>query len=240
LRKVLFLLALNILTAYGSYAQQTRFPFPRCSPTKVFKPLPHTYKIAEKDLLEEIMNEARRVDWIAIDKKVREKILKYTPPTSFYLAEAKEHKVRYFDPTWYLPFDVKDAYGNVLWKKGTAINPLEKIPEAVWKKKVIIFLNLKDKYQRQFALNYIKNHKDKNVVLIADKHSNLKDVVDFIKKYGYFSVYSLTKQVAERFGVDKTLSVVTFVRKNGKPVVRIEEFPEKELKRLVEGENESG
>lgn len=183
------------------------------------------------------MNEVSHVNWQAINKKVQESILSYTPPDGMELPVAQKHEVRYFDPTWYLPFDVKDAYGNVLWPKGTAINPLEKIPEAVWKNKVVIALNLNDKTQRAFALKYIKEHPGKRITLLTDNHANLKEVTDFIKKYGFFSVYSLTKPVAERLDIQKTLSVVTFVRKNGKPVVRIEEFPEKELKRIV-GEKE--
>ena len=235
MKKSFFAFLTALIVANSSAAAPN---FPKCSPTVVFKPLPHTYKIAEKDLLDEIMNEVSRVDWQAINRKMQKKILDYTPPTSFFLAKAKEHKVRYFDPTWYLPFDVKDAYGNILWPKGTAINPLEKIPEAVWKKKVIIALDLQDRYQRAYALDYIKNHRDRDIVLLADKHSDLKQITDFMKQSGFFSVYSLTRLVAERLGVDKALSVVTFVRKNGKPVIRIEEIPEKELKARLEERNE--
>lgn len=221
------LLVFSILTSNALSLPSSRtIPFSVCHP-KVLKPVGKTYKIAEKDMLQEILEEAQKVDWRDLNEKMRERIYEYKPKNSFVLLPATEQKVRYYDPTWILPFDIKDAYGNVLYPKGTAINPLEKIPEAVWKKRLYVFFDLQDKVQREFVSYLLKHEGSKKfIMLIADGHSDLKGIHDFTETSGY-PTYALTKLMADRFGVRRSFSLVSFVRKDGKPVVKISELPDK-------------
>jgi hypothetical protein len=199
-----------------------------CSIVKL-KPIGRTYKVEEVDLYALIMERLKQVDWSSVNRKMKEKILSYRPENSLELQQAERHAVRYYDPTFILPIDVRDAEGNLLYAKGTAVNPLERVSEAVWKNRVYLFFNLQDGCQRKFVRDYLKkNGQKKLVILIADGHSNLKEITDFIKEIGY-PVYALTDLVAQRFGVDKSLSIVSFVRKDGRALVRIEELPDKEL-----------
>ncbi len=187
------------------------------------------YDIEEVDLYLYIQNKLKQINWSELNKKMKKKIFAYKPVGSKVLEYAKEHRIRFKDPSWTLPVDVVDAEGNLLFKKGTVINVLERVPEEVWKRRVYVFFDLKDKCQKEFVKEFLRKHRDKLIFLIADGHSNLKDITDFIKKL-HFPVYSLTDVVAKRFGVDKSISVVSFVKKNGKPVVRIEEIPPESIK----------
>jgi hypothetical protein len=203
-----------------------------CSPC-VLKPINRTYRIAEKDMLEVIQREIEEVDWEAVNRRLRERIYRYKPVDSIVLTEAKDHRVRYVDPTWYLPFDIKDAYGNVLYSKGTAVNPLEKVPEAVWSKRLYVFFSLESRDQRDFVKYLLRTEKNKLITLIADGHSDLKEIHDFIKRELY-PVYALTKTVAQRFGVSRSLSLVSFIRRDGKPVVKVEELPSWYIRKILE------
>lgn len=208
-----------------------------CSVIKL-KPVGKTFKIEEKDFLQVLQNQLSHVDWQALNEKIREEIFAYKPLNSAELEPAKKHAVRYHDPTFVLPFDIKDAEGNVIYAAGIPINPLDRIPEAVWKNRVYIFFNLQDKWQRKFVSYYLKKYgTEKMITLIADGHSDLKQIHDFIKRI-YFPVYALTSLVARRFGVDKDLSLVTFVKKNGRGLVRIEEMPDRYIRNLLGGERE--
>ena len=218
-----------LFCSYGSFAEQI---YEVCSPT-VLRPINRTYKIAERDMLEVLQQELKEVDWAAVNRQLQKRIYRYKPVDSFVLSEAENHKIRYVDPTWYLPFDIKDAYGNVLYPKGTAINPLEKVPEAVWSRRLYVFFNLENKDQRDFVKYLLKTEKSKLITLIADGHSDLKEIHDFIKKELY-PVYALTKTVAQRFGVSKSLSLVSFVKKDGKPVVKVEELPSWYIRKILE------
>jgi len=228
LQRFATLITVMLFYVHNSFAEQVKL----CSP-HVLKPINRTYQIAEKDLLEVIRQEVEKIDWSAVNQRLKERIYHYKPMDSLVLEEAKEHKVRYVDPTWYLPFDVRDAYGNVLYPKGTAINPLEKVPESIWSKRIYVFFNLKNDVQKKYVKHLLKTNKDKLITLIADGHSDLKEIHDFIKEELY-PVYALTETVAWRFGVNKSLSVVSFVRKDGKPVVKVEELPSWYMKKILE------
>ena len=229
MQRFLAVLAVALFCTHSSFAKQV---YEVCSPY-VLKSINRTYRIAERDMLEVIQQEVKEVNWEAVNQRLRERVYRYKPIDSFMLTEAEDHRIRYIDPTWYLPFDIKDAYGNVLYPKGTAINPLEKVPEAVWSKRLYVFFNLENEDQRNFVKYLLRTEKNKLVMLIADGHSDLKEIHDFIKKELY-PVYALTKTVAQRFGVSKSLSLVTFVRKDGKPVVKVEELPSWYIRKVLE------
>ena len=222
-------LATVLFCMHNGFAKQI---YEICSPC-VLKPINRTYRIAEKDMLEVIQRKIEEVDWEAVNRRLRERIYRYKPVDSIVLTEAKDHRVRYVDPTWYLPFDIKDAYGNVLYSKGTAVNPLEKVPEAVWSKRLYVFFNLENRDQREFVKYLLRTEKNKLITLIADGHSDLKEIHDFIKRELY-PVYALTKTVAQRFGVSRSLSLVSFIRRDGKPVVKVEELPSWYIRKILE------
>ena len=222
-------LATVLFCMHNGFAKQI---YEICSPC-VLKPINRTYRIAEKDMLEVIQREIEEVDWEAVNRRLRERIYRYKPVDSIVLTEAKDHRVRYVDPTWYLPFDIKDAYGNVLYSKGTAVNPLEKVPEAVWSKRLYVFFSLESRDQRDFVKYLLRTEKNKSITLIVDGHSDLKEIHDFIKRELY-PVYALTKTVAQRFGVSRSLSLVSFIRRDGKPVVKVEERPSWYIRKILE------
>ena len=85
-----------------------------------------TYPIAERDVLAEIEERARAVDWgKAFDpKRMSEKIRNYRPGEMDVLPAAKKDRVFQVDVSWTLDFDIPDGRGGILYPRGFSFNPL--------------------------------------------------------------------------------------------------------------------
>lgn len=78
-----------------------------------------TYEIVEPDLLIEIQQKAKQVDWQKLQRN-----MKFTQEFA-RLPIATEYNSYYHTPTTILPFEVKDKNGKVLYPKGFKFNPLK-------------------------------------------------------------------------------------------------------------------
>ena len=78
-----------------------------------------TYDIAEPNMLDEITQKAKSINWQQIQKNYQLTI------TINKLPVAKENKQFAFTPITYLPFDVSDKNGKVLYPKGFKFNALK-------------------------------------------------------------------------------------------------------------------
>lgn len=78
-----------------------------------------TYPIAEPDTLDEIKGRAGTVDWRSW---MRRAPADYGAFVSATLPRATETRSRLFDPTYYLPEDIRDAQGKVIAPKGLPVN----------------------------------------------------------------------------------------------------------------------
>jgi conjugal transfer pilus assembly protein TraW len=88
-----------------------------------------TYPIAERDLLAEIEERVRNVDWEkVIDRnKATDKLKNYQPHDLVSLPRARQGRVRQVDLTYTLQFDITDEKGGIIYPKGFVFNPLDYI-----------------------------------------------------------------------------------------------------------------
>jgi len=82
------------------------------------------YPIAEPDTMQEIKQRAGAVDF---QKWMRKAPATYSAFQSVTLPRAMETKSRLFDPTFYLPNDIKDATGKLIAPKGLPVNVYKRI-----------------------------------------------------------------------------------------------------------------
>lgn len=84
-----------------------------------------TYEIAEPDTLTEIHQRAVGVNWsVAMTKKDPSQ---YSAFKGASLPRATRYVERFFDPTYVLPFDLKNADGRLLFPQGTRVNVYERL-----------------------------------------------------------------------------------------------------------------
>ena len=84
-----------------------------------------TYDIVEPDTLEEIRARAGNVDWAAEMKK--KDPADYSAFRGAPLPLASRYEERFFDPTYVLPYDLRDADGKLLHPQGTRVNVYERL-----------------------------------------------------------------------------------------------------------------
>lgn len=84
-----------------------------------------TYEIVEPDTLEEIRTRAAKVNWAAeMNKKDP---ADYSAFRGAPLPIASKYEERFFDPTYVLPYDLRDADGKLLHPQGTRVNVYERL-----------------------------------------------------------------------------------------------------------------
>ncbi|HHH46126.1 MAG TPA: type-F conjugative transfer system protein TraW [Thiotrichales bacterium] len=90
------------------------------------------WEIAERDLLAVIEGRVRDFmdsgRWEKEKKKMRERARAYLAhPPGISLPRAAERSKRLMDPTLVVPYDIRDAEGNLLYAAGTRVNPLDRV-----------------------------------------------------------------------------------------------------------------
>lgn len=128
------------------------------------------------------------------------------------ISKAKETHIFYYDPTYIVPEDLKDQTGQIFYKKGTKINPLETISLS----QELLFFDGDDEDQVVFAKEKLKEKLAENSVkLILVKGAplslseELKVPVYFdqsgllIKKLGIHHVPALVTQEGVRLRIEE-------------------------------------
>lgn len=88
-----------------------------------------TYPIVENDLLEVIEGRVKKIDQGVLNKKMTQHVKnKILHPVPLPLGSATENRIFYYDPSFFVEKDIRDHKGNIIWKAGTRINPLEHTP----------------------------------------------------------------------------------------------------------------
>ncbi|WP_457569190.1 hypothetical protein [Desulfurobacterium sp.] len=190
-----------------------------------------TFKISEYDMMELIKERAKAIDWNEEVKKAREHLKEYKSPLCVTLPPATKHRIRYFVPVFTLNFDIKDAYGNVIYKKGTRYNVLDLIPEPVSKAREIVVFDVNDKEQIKFVKKLLQK-KDKVFTLLANCNAVLKDIVKAMKQL-HARIYFVDERAVRRLGLEAVPSVVTYSVINGKRAFKIEEFGKDDISTLA-------
>lgn len=172
-----------------------------------------TYPIAENDIVKELEKRAAQVDWGKhLNKdKVEKAVKNYKPKENLVkLPRATQAKKRTVDMSYTVPFDIKDAKGNVLYPKGFVFNPLDYIEYQ----KTIIVIDANDHLQVEW-LKASKYAKDINtMVLITD--GSYYELGETLNRPVFFA----TKPIIERL----QLTCVPSVAKQSGRMMEIKEI----------------
>lgn len=162
------------------------------------------YPISEKDMEEYLKEKAAQVDPGWIKSQIAATARKAAMP-DFHLPGATETRVKHIDPSIVVTEDIKDHLGNVLYAKGTVVNPLD----HVFLTKAYIIINGREEEQIRFANEF----KEPKMVLLTEG-----DPFAVEQKLGK-EVYAATLPVLQRFEIGHLPAVVT---QEGR-LIRVEE-----------------
>ena len=146
-----------------------------------------TYVITEEDFLKYIEQKIQALQangqWQKLEEQFKKQVVAHLerPAAIQSLPRAQENKTYEYDPSITAPYDVLDTQGNLIVKKGTVINPLERISLS----STLLFFNADDNEQCAWALQLAS--KQKNVKLILTSGS-LKSATDYFKQAVYFDL----------------------------------------------------
>lgn len=162
-----------------------------------------TYSFAEKNAITDIQEHIKKNEK-NIEAKIAKKQLEQKSkardwkPEQRKLTVAKKHKVFYPDMTYTVPEDIKDATGRIMYAKGFKFNPAD----YVHMQQEIVIIDASNKVELEWAKknNYLDSAK--YMVLLAG--GNAFEITEEFKKPAYY----LTKEVADKFQIQKTPSII--------------------------------
>jgi len=124
--------------------------------SKDFGVVGHVWDIEEEDILEYIEKKLRSVD---VDKlkeemrgKTREAVERPKPVSG--VKDNLLQRIHYHDPSYVVPEDIYDHKGNLLYKAGYKVNPLNQVPL----REKLIFINGDNGEQVKYALKKRKEY----------------------------------------------------------------------------------
>lgn len=165
-----------------------------------------TFKIAEPDLISEIYNAAKHVNFKKIHKEGKKLIMNYYPKYDGTLPPAQNsyhfyHKFIYTLKTP-IPYVKNGKIIGDLYPAGYKFAPLKYMPMGM---PTFVVFSIKNKYQRWWVFKHYA-HKAAGIMLMTTD-GRLKTLIPYIKKYKMPIYYNMLK-LDERFGVKNTVSIV--------------------------------
>jgi conjugal transfer pilus assembly protein TraW len=124
--------------------------------SKDFGVVGHVWDIAEEDILEYIEKKLRSVDVDKLKEEMRGKTREAVerPKQVNGVKTALLQRIHYYDPSYVVPEDIYDHKGNLLYKAGYKVNPLNKVPL----RERLIFINGDNGEQVKYALKKRKEY----------------------------------------------------------------------------------
>lgn len=161
---------------------------------KDFGVLAHTYEIKEQDIVEYIKQRLQKIDLDALNQEMRQKVEEgiERPKPVVGITNTKEERTWIYDPTFVLQEAIYDAKGNLIYPKGTIINPLEKTSLS----SSLIFIDGDDESQIEYALRESKLLNEE-VKIILVKGSPIK-LQKLHKIWIYFDQFGF---LTSKFGI---------------------------------------
>ncbi len=110
----------------------------------------HLWEIAEEDILEYIEKELKVVDVKKLKAEMIDKTKRRVeePEEVSGIGISSSERIYYYDPSYIVPEDIYDQNGNLLYKAGYKVNPLNQVPL----REKLIFINGNNEYQVRYAL----------------------------------------------------------------------------------------
>lgn len=178
------------------------------------------FTIKERDLIEVMKEEAqKKVDDGSVDilnKQFKKKSLSSAKrPEGIMLPRADKYRVTQIIPRYTLDRNIKDEKGNILFKKGTVVNPLDIKPLT----KTVCFFNADDETQVRWIKDFCsKNPLNKLIVTHGDYEKASKEIGARV----YFDQKGFMAQKLNIMAVPAVLR--QGVTKTGKRALYVEEF----------------
>ena len=125
------------------------------------------YPIEEEDPIVLIQSKLKRMEERGELQRYNQELQKKTkvaierPKPVEGITKARESRVVYYDPTYEVPEDIKDHTGQVFYKKGTKINPLETVSLS----QGLLFFDGDDEEQMAFAREKLKENPIKLILV---------------------------------------------------------------------------
>lgn len=169
-----------------------------------------TYDFAEKNAIEDIQehieknknNIEQKIEQLNIEQKQKSKEWK---PEQKKLTAATKDKIFYPDITYIVPQDIKDSQGRVMYAKGFMFNPAD----YVYMQQEIIIIDANNK--TEFAWAKKNSYLDSAKYMLLLSNGNAFKISEEFKKPAYY----LTKDIADKFKIEKTPS---FIRQVGNKI----------------------
>ena len=162
-----------------------------------------TYDYVEKNAIADIQEHIKKNEK-KIEAKIAKKQLEQKSkardwkPEQRKLSAATKHKVFYPDMTYTVPEDIKDATGRTMYAKGFKFNPAD----YVHMQQESVIIDASNKTELEWAKNNSYLDSAKYMVLLAG--GNAFKITEEFKKPAYY----LTKEVADKFQIQKTPSII--------------------------------
>jgi conjugal transfer pilus assembly protein TraW len=176
-----------------------------------------TFEIVERDLLEVLQEKLQRLEASgAIAKhqgtlvdRAKDHLMHPKPVGGIH--GAKEHRLFTYDPTFVVPYDLKDHEGRVFQAKGTKINPLEHVSL----RQPLVFIDGRQEGQIKWLEQQKELLEKAKIILVAGSPF---DLMETWQKQVYFDQGGVLTQ---KLGIQ---AVPALVRQRGL-VLEIEEIP---------------
>jgi conjugal transfer pilus assembly protein TraW len=163
-----------------------------------------TYSIEEEDPIQLILQKLRTMDENGDLTRHNKELQKKTktaierPKPAHDITRANETRVFYYDPSYRVPEDLKDHFGQVFAKKGTIINPLETIGLA----QELVFIDSDDEDQKAWVIEKAR-HDPIKIILVNGAPLSLSEE---LKEPVYFDQAGI---LTKKLGIKHVPAVVT-------------------------------
>lgn len=162
-----------------------------------------TYEFAEKNAIEDIQEHIKKNE-SKIEQKIKQlnieqknKIRDWKPEQKKLTASTKD-KTFYPDITYIVPQDIKDSQGRVMYAKGFRFNPAD----YVHMQHEIVIIDADNETELAWAKKNSYLDSAKYMILLSS--GNAFKITEEFKKPAYY----LTKDIADKFKIEKTPSIV--------------------------------
>lgn len=176
------------------------------------------YPIKEKNLIEHIrdklVQKEQSGELVQLHGKLKDQAVAYAKrPGGISIPRAGAYRALEINPTYTLDRDITDADGNVLFKAGTQVNPLDIRPLT----KALCFVDGDDKEQLEWVRRHCTANTRNKIILV---NGDIEVAGKYLQRRVYFDQQA---SLVAKFQIQALPAVI---RQSGK-VIYVEEFPVK-------------
>lgn len=170
------------------------------------------YPILEKDMMIEMQEKAKNVDMEKYKSKIKEDLLSMR---GVVLPPATKDTAYYVDMSYTLDIDITDEHGKVIYPEGYTFNPVHYM--AVSMPALVVF-NVCSKPERE-KVKELLPLLGENYMLISAGCA-YRDVNEYGKDFDA-RLFMLNDDLAKRFQIKQTISIVTIEKEDSYALVRV-------------------